>query len=437
MGFARGFVAACLLASPAFAAPRAVAPVPASAGLSLPVGPVSLQAPAAALNAGLENPLSAALPTETPLPTIAAPAAAPEPSLAIAEINPTFTPVTEPAPAPPLRRGGEAPPKNPGAKDEAPGATRIGASFQRLDAQSRPVQRMVASGDTSGARASSGEIFGEYGKWSVAEREEAREEASVLVATARRERRAVQIQRAELPPLDYRSSSFNEDAAREFSKKRFRFGDKTWSGRKILLMLLTPNAVVADLAVDPTRMDLATFGKSESSIWELARARRIPIHAIDDALKEAFRMGLVYRVHDRIAGRSYYGVPYPTRSALRLRSFRRAASLAVAASQRAAPRQQAPWAEDLLQLAAQVADLPAKDETFELVAQAVLAAEKSGDIEAAKVPAGFQAKAEAIGFEVPPLSSALETLHDLLAGTPYEGAWENMARHGAGALLAI
>ncbi len=233
---------------------------------------------------------------------------------------------------------------------------------------------------------------------------------------------------AEIPALDYRRGSFNLEGAVEFLGMVHYSprGGQVVTGRELLELVLTPHAVVLDVPLEPSRVDMSLFGKSDTQLRSLALQKGIPVFVVHDFMLKAFTYGMVYRVTDVKGGRTYYGIPYEVRQALELKS----PELPAPSPVKELPRQSA-FGEALIAIARDALALEKNDEIFEFTAQIIQTAIKDGHLRPAQLPAEFLRRSEAIDLGEAPLSQALLTLLESSHGTPWFDKALALCRHAA------
>ncbi|MBI3287945.1 MAG: hypothetical protein HYZ74_00320 [Elusimicrobia bacterium] len=239
-------------------------------------------------------------------------------------------------------------------------------------------------------------------------------EESLALSQLRREAaHAVQYAHAEIPVLDYRRGAYNEERAREFMERDFVFSESARrTGQELLSLLVTPAALPLDSVPNPARHDFSLFGKSAAQIREALSGTGIPVYRYEDALKEAFLKGLIYRLADAATAATYQGVPHMVRLAFGLEP--------AAPQAPAAPTGPTAFSRALAGLVRQAHDLPARDELFEFTAQAAAAAIQAGRLSGQDLPDSFQRRSDALGFDVPALADALATLRESARDTAWD-----------------
>ncbi|MEK7858544.1 MAG: hypothetical protein AAB320_05305 [Elusimicrobiota bacterium] len=126
---------------------------------------------------------------------------------------------------------------------------------------------------------------------------------------------------AEPAALDYDRFAFTPDAGRAFLHQRFSLSEtKSWTGRKVLTTLMTPRAAPLRHDLDPAAHDMSLFGRCDADLRAHLSAQGLPVYRFHDALREAFRLGLIYRVAASGEGKTYYGVPQLVRTAFSLKT---------------------------------------------------------------------------------------------------------------------
>ncbi len=263
------------------------------------------------------------------------------------------------------------------------------------------------------------------------EKEDAHAEELVYVERKQQRAEAVQYAHAEIPPLDYRRDRFNKEESQELLAQTHEWAGGSATGHQFLELLMTPHAVMLDRELDPSRLDMSLFGKSETEIRGLIQEKDYPVYVYHDFLKDAFNNGLVYRVNDSSRKKTYYGIPYQVREALGLKSEEEAP-----AKPADKPAEPTAFSHALAALAKEAQGLPAKDELFEFTAQTVAAAIKAKQLDETQVSKQFKERSEAIDFEESSLTESLLTLLESAHGTPWFERTLSLCRHAveAGAL---
>lgn len=263
------------------------------------------------------------------------------------------------------------------------------------------------------------------------ENEEAHQEELVYVERKQLRAEAVQYAHAEIPPLDYLRNRFNKEESQELLAQTHEWTGGSATGRQFLELVMTPHAVMLDRELDPSRLDMSLFGKSETEIRGLLQEKDYPVYVYHDFLKQAFNHGLVYRVNDSSRSKTYYGVPYHVREALGLKSEE-----AAPAKPAEKPAEPTAFSHALAALAKEAEALPAKDELFEFTAQTVEAAIKAGQLDEKQVSKEFRERADAIDFDESSLHESLLTLLESSHGTKWFDGVLAVCRHAveAGAL---
>ncbi|PCI38933.1 MAG: hypothetical protein COB53_03990 [Elusimicrobia bacterium] len=210
-----------------------------------------------------------------------------------------------------------------------------------------------------------------------------------------------------LPVYDYLRTAFHAERAKEeFLNVEFDFSGETKTGRAILEFLLTPHAVAPDIELEPERMDMPLFGRSDSAIRDFSLAEGIRGWRFNEVMVQAFRLGLIYRVHDREGGKSYTGIPAHVRAALDLE----APPIEVPVVTENDPASDRESMTSLGALVARMEILAGKDELFEFAAQAADAAVGEGRMQWDDLPESFRKKAEPYRGEAGTLADAIITL---------------------------
>jgi hypothetical protein len=263
------------------------------------------------------------------------------------------------------------------------------------------------------------------------ENEEAHQEELVYVERKQQRAEAVQYAHAEIPPLDYRRNHFNKEESQELLAQAHEWAGGSATGGQFLEMLMTAHAVLLDRELDPSRLDMSLFGKSETEIRGLIQEKDYPVYVYHDFLKQAFNYGLVYRVNDSSRSKTYYGIPYHVREALGLKSEEEAP-----AKPAEKPAEPTAFSHALSALAEEAEALPAKDELFEFTAQTVEAAIKAGQLDEKQVSQSFRDRADAIDLDESSLHESLLTLLESSHGTKWFDGVLSVCRHAvaAGAL---
>lgn len=293
------------------------------------------------------------------------------------------------------------------------------SSFQGLDRFHESIQ-MSAHGDGPQSPGP-----GEF--WDGQRREEfAHEEELVYVERAEKKQEAVQYAHAERPALDYRRHRFNKEDAEEFLAETREFpGGGQATGRELLGLLITPDAVDVDRSFDPARLDMTRFGMSDSDLRPILQEKGVPVYAYHDFLGRAFNYGLVYRVSDNETRRTYHGVPLPVREALGYHADEEPSQI-LPKAEKAKP---SAFNAALTALAREAESLPPKEELFEFTAQTVEAAIKAGRLGRDRLSPAFEQRAHSLEFDTPPLAEALLTLLDSSHGTPWFDKALSLCRH--------
>jgi hypothetical protein len=263
------------------------------------------------------------------------------------------------------------------------------------------------------------------------EDENAHEEELVYVERKQQRAEAVQYAHAEIPPLDYRRNRFNKEESQELLAQTHEWAGGSATGRQFLELLMTPHAVMLDRELDPSRMDMSLFGKSETEIRDILKEKDFPVFVYHDFLIQAFNHGLVYRVNDSSRAKTYHGIPYQVREALGLKSEEEKPAKAVEK-----PTTSSPLSHALAALAKEAEALPAKDELFEFTAQTVEAAIKAGRLDEKQVSPEFRTRADGIDMDESSLHESLLTLLESSHGTKWFDGVLTVCRHAveAGAL---
>lgn len=132
---------------------------------------------------------------------------------------------------------------------------------------------------------------------------------------------ALRYAHAEPAALDYDRFAFTPESGRAFLHRRFALSDtRFWTGRKVLTTLMTPRAIALRHDLDTTALEMSLFGRCDADLRALLLAQDLAVYRFHDALREAFRLGLIYRVASRSDGKTYYGVPQLVRTAFSLKS---------------------------------------------------------------------------------------------------------------------
>lgn len=144
-------------------------------------------------------------------------------------------------------------------------------------------------------------------------------EAAVL--RRKKEARVLRYAHAEFPALDYERFAFTPRTGREFLTRSFSLSEgRPWTGRRVLALLMTPKAAALSHDLDPTSLDLRLYGRCDSDLRGLLLKQGVAVYRFHEALREAFRFGLIYRVNARADGKTYYGVPQTVRAAFSLKA---------------------------------------------------------------------------------------------------------------------
>ncbi|MBY0449326.1 MAG: hypothetical protein K2X01_01705 [Cyanobacteria bacterium] len=246
-------------------------------------------------------------------------------------------------------------------------------------------------------------------------------DAFVRVAHHRAEKPAAQKMHAPIPWFDYRLQGFSPAFAREFAEKPIGASDTGPSliGKDLLQRLVTDVAILPSSLPAPDRMDFARFGVSEISLRDWAEKKDLPVYELHDALQEAFRLGLIYRMTDLNHKIGYVGVPYSVRSQLALES-----PVAKAPIKELNQKDVSiinPEQAILMRLCEAALNLPAADkpELLEYTAQLVKAAITEGRLQPENLPKKYVEEVQKFDFITPSFDDALLTLADALSVFPH------------------
>jgi hypothetical protein len=192
----------------------------------------------------------------------------------------------------------------------------------------------------------------------------------------RQEKKKEEVKQAhsERSVLDYLRARFNPEAGAEFLDQLYDVGgENSLSGRALLEPVVTEFAVHLDVPLDPSRVDMSAFGRSERELRDIAEAGAFSPQAYHRFLERAFREGLIYRLSDSGVSKTYYGVPYEVRQALSLKASEKKSEKPATA-----PAADSAFGSALSAFAERAKAMPKGEELIEFTADAVRAA-KSGD----------------------------------------------------------
>lgn len=177
---------------------------------------------------------------------------------------------------------------------------------------------------------------------------------------------------AERPVLDYLRARFNAESGARFLDELYDVGGEAeLSGRALLEPVVTEFAVHLDVPLDPSRVDMSGFGRSERELRDIAAAGGFSPHAYHRFLDRAFKEGLIYRLSDNGAQKTYYGVPYEVRHALSLKPSEKKAEEKPAEK---TPLKESAFGSALAAFAERAKAMPKGEELIEFTADAVAAA---------------------------------------------------------------
>lgn len=293
-------------------------------------------------------------------------------------------------------------------KPASPGLAELQVLARTLGPQARLSQDQGAGSEEAH------EAFGEF--WD-GETEWATAGGEALVLRRQETKEEARHAHAELPILEHGLKGFNEALAREFLERRHSFGEGSdWTGRQLLLLLMTEEALDTGRTPDIERLDMSQFGRSDAEIRAILNKKGIPVFRYHDFMNAAFRRGLLYRVNARKLDRTFHGVPALIRRTFDLTPPETPGRLAAAGQAPGSEARPSAFSEALSGLVGEAMAWPVKDELFEFTAQLAESALAAKKIDVKQVQA-LRDRAPGLTFEVSSLASALITLLDSSKGT--------------------
>lgn len=253
------------------------------------------------------------------------------------------------------------------------------------------------------------------------------DEAAFVRVNRERRAEAQKVAYAKREFFDYRRGAFSPARAAEFAARALPLGEKAAvTGRDLLNLVMTKHAVHLDVPLDPARSDLSQVGVSEADLRAKTSAAGMRPYAVAAALEDAYRQGLVYRLHDEKGGRTLYGVPYEVRATLQL-TVPEAVAPESTPTPKAGP---SPLGRAALGLLAR-AETSADAELMEYVLQLAVAAVEDGHLAAADLPAGAMERWQALRLGSTSFGSSLLTVVETAQGGPLFADAKALARQAA------
>lgn len=145
--------------------------------------------------------------------------------------------------------------------------------------------------------------------------------SGVKVLRRKKEAQVLRYACAQRTALDYNRFVFTPESGRQFLFRRFTLCEtRIWTGRTVLAALMTPKALALGHDQDLSGLDLRLFGLCDGDLRALLLEQGIAAYRFHEVLRDAFRLGLIYRVFSSGDGKTYYGVPQVVRAAFSLKA---------------------------------------------------------------------------------------------------------------------